>query len=250
MKLSVIAKFFTLSVVLFPLYVMAEPTEPQLQLSNVQIQYVETKPSAEEKGTPRGKARELFKKFEPKISDDHSADLSNNTEVAIQAAEKVAFENGYLDMPIPLFDALVRCFASYQVSSAPIFYSALRSKEEVEKIKNDLAVNLKPLPASADFTLSIMPYRVAYQDADNAVIWIGVLLWDQKLKKNVWTYFVSVPFGPSRKGFSEVEANRIAALLSGEMVKRGWITAKLSNRSPSSAANSNNEIEFKVGSHL
>ena len=219
-----VAKIFALSVLCFPLSSQADPSDAVPQLSNVQIQYVETLPSVEEKGTPRGNIREAFKRFEPKAGDDKSVDQSNNSELSIKAAEKVAFENGYFEMPLPLFEALVRSFATYQIAAAPTFLSAVRTKDEVAKMRGDLAVKLKPLATPADFTMSLLPYRVAYQDADNAVIWIGVLMWDAKASKNIWTYYVSVPFGTGRKGFSAADGDRVASVLTAEMVRRGWIT--------------------------
>lgn len=226
MKKLTVAKIFALSVFSLPLSSQADPSGPSPHLSNVQIQYVETLPSAEEKGTPRGNVRELFKKFEPKASDDKGTDQSSSSESSIKAAEKIAFENGYFDMPVPLFEALVRSFATYHIVAAPTFLSAVRNKDEVAKVKVELESKFKPLATPADFTMSLLPYRVAYQDANNAVIWIGILMWDAKASKNIWTYYVSVPFGTTRKGFGEAEGNRVATLLTNEMVKRGWITIK------------------------
>lgn len=223
MARSIVAKVLVLLVAVIPFGVLAESADTSTHLSNMQIQYVETRPSAEEKGTPRGNIRELFKKFE--APDGNKAAATGNAESDIQMAEKVAFENGYFDMPVPLFDAIVGNLAAYQVASAPLYISAVRLKEQGEALKSEIGNKFQPLAAKADFTLSLMPYRVAYQDANNSVIWIGVLLWDVKAGRNIWTYYISVPFGAARKGFSVADGNRVASILTDEMAKKGWLTA-------------------------
>jgi hypothetical protein len=236
MAKSFVAKVLMFFAAVFPLWVQAESVDTSTHLSNVQIQYVETRPSAEEKGTPRGKARAIFKQFESGV--DNTIRSVGNTESDIQMAENIAFENGYFEMPIPLFDALVNGFAAYQVTSAPLYVSAARTKEQGQALKSEIEKKFTPLVTKADFTLTLMPYRVAYQDANNSVIKIGVLLWDAKAGETIWVYYINVPFGTARKGFKEADGKRMASLLIDEMVNKGWLVA-LKQETKGASANRN-----------
>jgi len=215
-----------LAIVLQSISARAEETAVKTrQLSNVQILYVETHPAAEETGTPRGRVRELFKQFEPKSDGEKVAEILSTTDSTSQMAEKIAFENGYLDMPLPMYESLIHNFSSYNVLSAPTFFSVVRPRDQIEKIKTELAKKALALD-KADYTLTLMPYRVSLQDAGNVVVWIGVLLYDTKVNQNIWTHYISVPFGTGRKGFNEADGSRISSLLMDQLLKKGWITAE------------------------
>lgn len=220
---SSFTKVLALPLFLIPFLAHAESAAPAPQLSNVQIQYVETQLSAEEKGTPRGNIRGLFKKFEPE-----GKGMLAVSEADVLAAEKVAMENGYLNIPAPLIEGMSRALATYQVASSAKFVSGLRTPEKASESESEINGRLKPSFTQADFVMSVMPYRVEYKDAGDAVVRVGVLLWDVKASRNIWTYYVSIPFSAGQQGFGAAEGDRVASILTGEMVKRGWLQAAAS----------------------
>lgn len=215
-----------LAFVLQSITARAEETENTRQLSNVQILYVETQPAAEETGTPRGKVRELFKRFEPTSDGEKIAETLSMTDSTNQKAEKIVFDNGYLDVPQPTYESLIRNFSSYHVRSIPTFFSLARPKDQIENIKTELAKKYPAALEKVDYTLTLMPYRVSLQDTDDAVVWIGVLLYDTKINQNIWTHYISIPFGKGRKGFNEADGDRVASLLINEFLKKGWLKIK------------------------
>lgn len=226
MKNKLYACIVIIVIALVPAIAKAEEPISTRQLSNIEILYLEIQPGADEAGTPRGKVRDVFKKFEPTSVQDRVAESLSMTDESRQATEKIVLDNGYLDIPLPLYGALVKGFASYHVASSPTFFSLMRPKNQADSLKEALSKQFPPLAEKSDYILMLMPYRVSAQGAGNAVLWIGVNLNEKKTNNYIWTHYITVPFGIDRKGFSEADGERLASILIGQLVKKGWLTAE------------------------
>lgn len=213
---------------IFPMTATAEDVVKNRKLNNVEIFYMETQPTAKEEGTARGKYREIFRKFESISEEEKKADAAGG-DLSSYEAEKIVYANGYLDMPLPLFSALMHAFSQRHVLAAPVFYSAIRNKNEVEKIGKELGEKYSPLPGGGDYTLLLMPYRVSFRGVNDAVLMIGVNIRGKKINDSFGTQYLSVPFGATRSGFAEADGERIASILIKDFEKNGWITVENKN---------------------
>jgi len=184
-------------------------------LANMDILYMEARPNASDKGTERGKLREIYKRVDP-VADTLSESESRQ-------AEKLAFENGFLEMPHPLYDALIQALAAYHVKVNPDFFSSLRSTEQTGRIRKQLASKYARSAGKADFVLSLLPYQATLTDPEHSVVWIGVWLKDQHTNtSNV--YYVTVPFSKDRHGFNEADGKRTAAIVIRWLREKGVIS--------------------------
>jgi hypothetical protein len=141
-------------------------------------------------------------------------------------ADNLALENGFLDMPHPLYDALIRQLARHQVNAYPTFYSSVRSTEQTEKLRKQLAGKYRTHSADADYVLSLLPYQATLKDARHSVVWIGVLLHNRRTN-NSSLHYLKVPFDSDRHhGFDRGDGERIASSLVAWMAEQGLISKK------------------------
>lgn len=205
---------------------------PARQLTSLEIVYVETHPADDEAGTPRGKARSIFKKFEPRPEGEKLVETLSMSEAGNKLAEKIAFENGYLDIPLPMYEALIRSLATYHVRTKPTFVSVARGKDQVQDIQSELAKKYPSSSEKTDFSLTLLPYRASRDGGADVTVWIGAIIFESKTNQPVWTYYVTVPFGPKRRGFNAEDGGRMAAVLINELLKEGLLKADGPTRLP------------------
>lgn len=188
------------------------------QLSNIDIHYIEARPNSGGDDAQRDRMRRIYRQF------DQAA--AGQDERAKKQAEKLALENGYLDIPHPLYDALIQQLSNYNVSAYPTFYSSVRSSEQAEKLRRQLAGKYHYHAGNADYVLSLLPYQATLKDKNHSVVWIGVWLRNRRTNtSNI--YYVTVPFDKGRHhGFDRNDGKRLAATLVSWLVEQGVLTPK------------------------
>lgn len=164
------------------------------------------------------------------ITEEERKAVEAGGDLSSHEAEQVVYAHGYLNMPHPLFDALMRAFSQRQVLAVPVFNSAIRQKSDVERIKKELEEKYPQLPDGGNYMLLLMPYRVSFRGVNDAVLMIGVNIRGKKNNDSFGTQYLSVPFGATRSGFTEVDGERIASILMDDFEKNGWVSPLRNSR--------------------
>jgi hypothetical protein len=214
-----------LFLLLLVLCTAAQAQTKAVQLSNVQLLYAERLPNGQDDpSSPNAKLVPIFRKMESRSGIEASVtDGVSGIDLIKLAADRTAHKYGYLELPPVLLGGFVRAFNAHGVHSFPMFRTTMRTQAQAKEIAAALEQRYGLETQPAKFSLLILPYRAAYHESGDAIVRIGLTLYDVDAKQWIWLYQLNVPLGPTLGRTKDADADTLAAGVMSDFLKRGWL---------------------------
>jgi hypothetical protein len=196
------------AILLISTNINAEADEAAVQTS-IKVSYTETHPNSDKLGPILMRAM-AGEKAELKISEEEQ-----------EVIEKSLIERGYYDMTLYLTNSIVNKLSQKNILSFPKVNTHVRPDDEFEYIKTaQQKLYGDRMNTITEYTLMVMPYKAKVVDSSTIMLDVGVMLYNEKIKKMDKFYFAAhLPLANKVDNISEKNYDVVADSIVDQLIK-------------------------------